>query len=100
MLQELQFAQVHAVVCSPIIFTGASCLDVVLEWPQRGASTMHGLSHLSPDLHTPPTPGGRNRLALEAHPTTNIHAEELQAGLAWADPRVEGGTWTTAARMK
>lgn len=28
---ELQFAQVHAVVQSPIVFTRAPCLDVVLE---------------------------------------------------------------------
>lgn len=83
--RELQFAQVRAVVCSPITFTGASCLDVVLESPQCGASTMHSLSHVSPDLQ-PPRPVGRNCLALEAHPTASIRAGKLQTEVGWADP--------------
>lgn len=53
-----------------------------------------------PQTCTLPRPGRRYCLALEAHPTTIMHAAELQTGLAWADPRVEGGMWTTVARMK
>lgn len=41
--------------------------------------------------HPPLRPGGRKRFALEAYPTTSIYAGELQTGIAWADPGVEGG---------
>lgn len=76
---------------------------LVLMWCWSDPSMRSALctaSPISPQICTPPRPGGRNHLALEAHPMASICAGEHQTGLAWADPRVEGGMWTTAAHMK